>query len=94
VPAKSLTAIINENRLDHVDLIKLDCEGSEYDIIYNTPVDVLNKIKTLVIETHEIDNQKNNLNSLTSFLQSCGYKTNSEMVNKTNNILEARKDTF
>jgi FkbM family methyltransferase len=92
VPAKSLTAIINENRLDHVDLIKLDCEGSEYDIIYNTPVDVLNKIKTLVIETHEIDNQKNNLNSLTSFLQSCGYKTNSEMVNKTNNILEARKD--
>lgn len=91
VPAKSLTAIINENNLDHVDLMKLDCEGSEYDILYNTPVTILNRINMIIVEVHEIDDNKNNLDSLTAFLQSCGYKTSSQMINKTNYILEGVK---
>jgi len=92
VPAKSLTAIINDNDLQHVDLLKLDCEGSEYDILYNTSLDILNRVKMIIVEVHEIDDKKNNLKSLTSFLHSCGYKTNADMINKTNFILEGIKE--
>ena len=45
VPARSLTRIIQENHFDQIDLLKLDCEGSEYDILYHTGTSVLKKIK-------------------------------------------------
>jgi FkbM family methyltransferase len=36
VPAISLEQIINENKLRYIDLIKVDCEGSEYPVIYES----------------------------------------------------------
>lgn len=91
VPAKSLAAIVEENDFNQVDLLKLDCEGSEYDILYNTQVSVLNKIKIMVIEVHEIDGGKNNLRSLTAFLNSCGYRTRSQPITAESYYLQAIK---
>ena len=73
VEAKSLTSILEENKLNHIDLLKLDCEGSEYDIIYNTDVAVLQKVNMMVIEVHQIDDNRYNLNSLDQYLSSIGY---------------------
>jgi len=73
VEAKSLTSIIEENKLRRVDLLKLDCEGSEYDIIYNTDASVLQKVSIMVIEVHQIDDDRYNLNALDRYLSSIGY---------------------
>lgn len=73
VEAKSLTSILEENKLSRVDLLKLDCEGSEYDIIYNTDASVLQKVSIMVIEVHQIDDDRYNLNALDHYLSSIGY---------------------
>jgi FkbM family methyltransferase len=69
VPAISLAQIINENTLPHIDLIKVDCEGSEYPIIYETPDDVWNIINMMTIEVHNLDKEKRNTDFLRQFLE-------------------------
>ncbi len=81
VPAITLTKIIQDNNLAKIDLLKLDCEGSEYDIIYNTPVELLKRAKHLAIEVHDIDEASHNLVSLKKYLQELGYKVESEPIN-------------
>ena len=92
VAAQSLTSIIEKNDLEKVDLLKLDCEGSEYDIIYNTDVAVLEKVNMMVIEVHQIDEQKNNLDSVNGYLQSLGYSTRHMPVQEGSFYLEALKN--
>jgi FkbM family methyltransferase len=91
VPAISLTSIIEEQKLDMIDLLKLDCEGSEYDIIYNTDPSVFKKINLMVIEVHEIDNERNNLNTLNNYLQQLGYRTKYSNVTSSTYFLQAEK---
>ena len=92
VPAQSLTSILEKNGLEKVDLLKLDCEGSEYDIIYNTDAAVLKKADIMVIEVHQIDEQKNNLNSVNEYLRSLGYTTRYMPVQEGSFYLEALKN--
>jgi len=92
VPAKSLTSIIETNNFQKVDLLKLDCEGSEYDIIYNTDSTILKKVNMMVIEVHEIDNKKNNLRSLDQYLLSLGYKTRFMPVQEGSYYMEVSKN--
>ena len=73
VPAISLFQIINENKLGYIDLIKIDCEGSEYPIIYETPVDIWTSIRMMTIEVHNLDEDKRNVRFLGGFLQQNGY---------------------
>ena len=85
VPAKSLSSIITGHELERVDLLKLDCEGSEYDIIYNTNEAVLQQVGLMVIEVHHIDDERCNLPSLDAYLQNAGY---------TNKILPVQDGNF
>lgn len=89
VPAKSLGGIIAENGLQQVDILKLDCEGSEYDIIYNTEKEVFKKVKMMVIEVHEIDAERYNLKALTGYLGALGYRTRSQVITDKSFYLEA-----
>ena len=91
VRAQSLTSIIKENDFKKIDLLKLDCEGSEYDILYNTPGEVLRVVKKLVVEVHEIDADVNNVGALTRYLQKTGYNTRSRQITGTTFYLEAIK---
>ncbi len=70
----SLKKIIEENSLTKIDLLKLDCEGSEYPILYNSPNEVWNFINALTIETHELDEDDKNSKNLIKFLQSKNFK--------------------
>jgi len=91
VPAQSLMSILEEHDLQHVDLLKLDCEGSEYDIVYNTPPAVLRKIAMMVIEVHELNKDKNNVAALAEFLQKNKYVTRVLPVQEGSFYLEAIK---
>jgi FkbM family methyltransferase len=74
VDAVSLSKIIEQNNLAVIDLLKLDCEGSEYPILYDSPLHIWSLIKCLAIEVHELDNDKRNCRHLASFLGKKGFE--------------------
>ena len=91
VPAISLRQIVTENNLGHIDLLKVDCEGSEYPIIYETPDEVWEKIDMLTIEVHNLDAEKRNVDFLHKFLQQKGYTATIEPAHSNCFTLLAQK---
>ena len=81
VPCISLSKIINDNNLRTIDLLKIDCEGSEYDIIYNTPTQVLTKANHIALEVHNIDDETYNFTYLKQYLESLNYAISFSPIN-------------
>src|SRR5262249_47317322 len=50
VPQVTLASLVA--RLGEVDLLKMDCEGAEFDIFFSTPLPVLRKIRRITMEYH------------------------------------------
>ena len=73
VSALSLASFIKHENISRIDLLKLDCEGAEYDIFLSVPSKVLSLIDRIVMEYHEIDDQKNH-HHLAGFLSEQGYQ--------------------
>lgn len=48
----SLEEIFRKNKLTKCDLLKMDCEGCEYPVLFSTPEGVLRKIGSLTLEYH------------------------------------------
>jgi FkbM family methyltransferase len=53
VKSITLNEIIEENNIDCVDFLKLDCEGAEFEILYATTEENLKTIKMIGGEYHE-----------------------------------------
>ncbi|MDZ4181150.1 MAG: FkbM family methyltransferase [Coriobacteriia bacterium] len=51
----SLGSVFAGNGIGTCDILKIDCEGSEYDIIAGAPVDVLAKARYITMEFHSTD---------------------------------------
>lgn len=49
----SLNKVFSSNNLKIVDLLKLDCEGAEYDILLKTDRHKLKKVRKFVVEYHD-----------------------------------------
>lgn len=73
VKARSLAGILQHAGENGCDLLKLDCEGAEYDILMNSPADVLCKIQRIVMEYHDGVTQHSHAD-LAAFLRDRGYK--------------------
>lgn len=63
VKCLSLEDFMNQNEINHIDFLKIDCEGSEHEIIQNTSTRILTKIRTISMEIHDMrhcgyDNEK------------------------------------
>jgi FkbM family methyltransferase len=74
LPTLSLASIFKQNELEWCDLLKMDIEGAEYEVFYNTPISILRKIDHLVMEYHDL-NRLTSLNgrSLKAFLEKAGF---------------------
>lgn len=48
----TLEDVFKDNNLERIDLLKLDCEGAEYEIFYNLPDNLFSKIKEIKMEFH------------------------------------------
>lgn len=80
VPCISIGDIFEENKIEKCDLLKMDCEGAEYDILYNCPDSVFSKIHQIAMEVHGGAKPTWNIESMESFLQSMGYSTRQRPV--------------
>lgn len=73
VECTTLTAIILRHEQARIDLLKLDCEGSEYDIIYATAPDLVRRITRMTVEVHDLDADRRNIASFAGYLTGIGY---------------------
>lgn len=72
VNSTTLKKIIDDNKIDMCNLLKIDCEGAEYEIIESLPDQYLRRIEKMIIEYHFADLKPEALGKLVNKL-----KTNS-----------------
>jgi FkbM family methyltransferase len=74
VQGKTLVALLDENNLPQVDLLKMDIEGSEYEVLLSTPPTVLARIRRIAMEYHG-DCAPYSKRQLFDYLQRAGFTT-------------------
>lgn len=72
-----------------IDCIKLDCQGSEYEILYEAGAENLSRTREILVECDEFapDGPKYSITSLSKYLQDLGFD-----VEAAGNLLHARRD--
>jgi FkbM family methyltransferase len=76
VEAVSLADVLRSNKLSSVDLVKLDCEGAEFDILLGSRPETVKAFKRIVMEYHDGADGRHHA-QLESHLQSLGYRVTS-----------------
>lgn len=85
----SLDNVIRENRLQCIDLLKIDCEGGEYEILFAASMESLEMVQSIVIENEPITHQPQggSRESLIKHLRLAGF-----IVESRNHYLYARRE--
>jgi len=73
VISKSLKEFLDENKIEQCDLLKLDCEGSEYEIMKSLPLKYFEKFKKIIIEYHLADSKPQLIEELKIKLKNLSY---------------------
>lgn len=63
----SLEKIFEENEINYCDVLKIDCEGSEYEILLSAPKEIFDKINQISVE---IDGENEEKEKLVNYLKS------------------------
>lgn len=74
VQCTTLEDLIQSNNINQIDFLKLDCEGSEYPILYGASQETLNRISIFSIETHLGKKDNENINSLAAYLRKYDFE--------------------
>jgi FkbM family methyltransferase len=80
VPCETLKEIMDKNAIEKCDLLKMDCEGAEYDILYNCPPDYLRRIDQITMEVHRGEKENQNIEALEAFFRQKGFITRRKPV--------------
>lgn len=70
----SLRDLMIEQHIDHVDFLKMDCEGAEYPALMESDPETLKKIKTISIEFHDLKNSDYTGAKLAKFMEQNDFK--------------------
>lgn len=77
VPCIPLSQAFDELAIDQCDLLKMDCEGAEYAILFKTPGNLLKRIRRIVMEYHDNVTEFSH-EDLAKFLQAHGFAVRTE----------------
>ena len=72
IPAIPLAEVLASTPAGHIDLLKLDCEGAEYEILMQAPSEVLAQVDRIVLEYHDATTRYAHP-ELERFLDAAGY---------------------
>lgn len=76
VPCLTLDDIVRDHRLDRIDVLKIDVQGSEYEILYGASPETLALVQRLVVECERFDEPADwSVAGLVRHLESVGFKT-------------------
>lgn len=73
VPGLSLETVFEKTGIQTCNLMKLDCEGAEYEILFNAPDAILKRIERIVMEYHDNAVEYTH-QDMARFLTEKGYK--------------------
>lgn len=71
VSCVTLNSIFEDNHITKCDCLKVDCEGSEYELFYNASPSTLEKISMIILEHHNVVGET--AEELRQFLRSHGF---------------------
>ena len=91
VESTSLQKIFEENKISSCKLLKLDCEGAEYEIIDSLPSEYLDKIQNIVMEYHSADTKPELVKNLIQKIKNAGFKIKTRPHHDDMGFLVARK---
>lgn len=92
VPCTTIGEILAAHNLANADLLKLDCEGAEYEILLRMPIETLRKFRELRFEHHELGPGHPNVEQLTAHLRSAGFIIiHEKRISSTTGMLWARR---
>tara|TARA_Y100000996_G_scaffold384362_1_gene341013 strand:- start:735 stop:1508 length:774 start_codon:yes stop_codon:yes gene_type:complete len=92
VDSISLQQIFDNNNIENCNFLKLDCEGTEYEILENLPTSYFNKIKKIVIEYHMADTHPELLENLKKILINQNYSLKTKKLFSDIGFLYASKN--
>jgi hypothetical protein len=77
VAAKTLEDVIIENKLDHINLLKVDIEGAELPMLRSLSPGTLDKIDQITIEFHDFTGamSKTDVHQTVRKLESAGFRS-------------------
>jgi FkbM family methyltransferase len=78
VKAVSLKQVMADFGLGRIDFLKLDCEGSEYDILYHCEAALLDSIRYIALETHRGTGTAESKDALCDFLRARNFHINTK----------------
>ena len=87
----SLQRFFDQNKIKHCNFLKLDCEGAEYEIIKNLPLEYFQKIDKLIIEYHMADSHPELLIELKAILSQQNFKIETKQLFSDIGFLYAKK---
>ena len=70
VKAITLDSLILQYQLSEIDFLKMDCEGAEYDILFNASFETLKRIKILSLEFHDLKDPEKTASRLIDSMES------------------------
>lgn len=73
VPVLTLDQLLEKYALQGVDLLKMDCEGAEYPILFSANAKTLCAVRRIVMEYHDLDESQNH-RELAGFLRQAGFE--------------------
>jgi FkbM family methyltransferase len=74
VPAITLQQIFDRHKITRCDFLKMNCEGAEYEILYRTPPEYLQRIQRIALEYHAKTDKTRLSRELAAFLVGHGIE--------------------
>ena len=74
VECTTLRKICDSHGIETIDLLKLNCEGAEYEILEGCTSEDFRRLSNIRLEYHNLDSSKRNGDSLNKFLSTQGYR--------------------
>ncbi|MBW3538503.1 FkbM family methyltransferase [Candidatus Parcubacteria bacterium] len=86
-----LANVFDDNGLEFCDLLKIDCEGAEYDILLNTPKEYLVKIGMIAMEYHDGMYGRSTVRDLRAWLENSGFSVRLQGPGAVQGLLYAKR---
>lgn len=74
-----------------IGVLKIDCEGSEYDILFNSDPALLKRVQCVIVETHELATPGHNTAAVQQFLKDQGFELSTHAVGAGLDIIWANR---